>query len=94
MPAARCQLLRRTAAKAIFCPWPEMAGTDDPRGHEQRTKATTMTHLIDRLKRRAKEYTLYRRTRDEIARMPRDVALDLNIYPGDADRIARRAVWG
>lgn len=53
-----------------------------------------MTHLIERLKRRANEYALYRRTRDEIARMPLDVALDLDIYPGDAERIARKAVWG
>lgn len=36
----------------------------------------------------------YRRTRDEIASLPRSVALDLGIYPEDADRIARQAVWG
>lgn len=36
----------------------------------------------------------YRRTRDEIARLPRSVALDLGIFPEDADRIARTAVWG
>ena len=31
---------------------------------------------------------------DEIARLPLDVALDLGLYPGDADRIAHRAVYG
>ena len=36
----------------------------------------------------------YLRTRCEIASMPLNVALDLDIYPGDADRIARRAVYG
>ena len=41
-----------------------------------------------------RDHARYCRTRDEIARMPLDVALDLNIYPGDADRIARAAVWG
>jgi uncharacterized protein YjiS (DUF1127 family) len=53
-----------------------------------------MTHLIERLKREAANLARYRRTRDEIARMPLDVALDLDIYPGDAAKIARKAVWG
>lgn len=53
-----------------------------------------MSSLIQRLRRRAEEIALYRRTRDEIARMPLDVALDLDIYPGDASKIARAAVWG
>ena len=34
---------------------------------------------------------LYRKTRDEIARMPLDMALDVGIYPGDAEEIARKA---
>ncbi len=53
-----------------------------------------MTKLIERLKRRAHEVALYRRTRNEIARMPLDLALDLDIFPGDAAQIARKAVWG
>lgn len=53
-----------------------------------------MTPLLDRLRRTLADHARYRRTRDEIARMPPDVALDLDIYPGDADRIARAAVWG
>lgn len=36
----------------------------------------------------------YNRTRREIAKLPLDVALDLDIYPGDADRIAAKAVYG
>ena len=36
----------------------------------------------------------YRRTRDEIAGLPRSVSLDIGIFPEDADRIARAAVWG
>jgi uncharacterized protein YjiS (DUF1127 family) len=36
----------------------------------------------------------YRRMRDEIARMPPEMALDLGIHPGDADELARRAVYG
>lgn len=42
----------------------------------------------------ARTYARYRKTRDEIANLPLDVALDLDIYPGDAERIAREAVYG
>ena len=34
------------------------------------------------------------RTRNELRAMPLDVALDLGIYRGDADKIARAAVYG
>jgi uncharacterized protein YjiS (DUF1127 family) len=50
--------------------------------------------LIDTLKAAASNRAMYRRTRDEIARMPRDVAIDLGIFPEDADRIAWAAVYG
>ncbi len=53
-----------------------------------------MTTLISRLKDAADKRARFLRTRDEIARMPLDVALDLDIYPGDADRIAFDAVYG
>jgi uncharacterized protein YjiS (DUF1127 family) len=53
-----------------------------------------MISVIDMLKTAARNYALYRQTRDEIANMPLDVALDLGIYRGDADRIAREAVYG
>ncbi|MCX7890684.1 MAG: hypothetical protein N2422_13320 [Rhodobacteraceae bacterium] len=51
---------------------------------------TFLDTLALRLKRRAS----YRRTVAAIRSMPLDVALDLDIYPGDAERIARRAVYG
>jgi hypothetical protein len=53
-----------------------------------------MITMIKHLKTASRAYARYLETRDEIARMPLDVALDLNIYPGDADRIAREAVYG
>lgn len=53
-----------------------------------------MLTLIDALKAAAERRARFVRTRDEIARLPLDVALDLNIYPGDADRIAHEAVYG
>lgn len=36
----------------------------------------------------------YNRTVRELSRLPIDVALDLDIYPGDAKKIAHRAVYG
>lgn len=37
---------------------------------------------------------VYLRTRNAIRALPIDIALDLDIYPGDADAIARKAVYG
>ena len=48
------------------------------------------TNLRDAADRRRR----YNQTRREIARLPLDVALDLDIYPGDAEKIARQAVYG
>lgn len=42
----------------------------------------------------AVNYARYVKTRDEIANLSHDVAIDLDIYPGDAERIAREAVYG
>ncbi len=53
-----------------------------------------MNSIIAQLREAAAKRALYRRTRDEIAGMPRRVALDLGIFPEDAELIARRAVWG
>ncbi len=53
-----------------------------------------MQKFIHSLRARLGAHARYVRTRDEIARMPLDVALDLDIYPGDAARIARQAVYG
>jgi uncharacterized protein YjiS (DUF1127 family) len=57
-------------------------------------KGHKMISVISMLKEAARNYSLYRQTRDEIANMPLDVALDLGIYRGDAERIAREAVYG
>jgi uncharacterized protein YjiS (DUF1127 family) len=53
-----------------------------------------MITVIDMLKNAARNYATYRTTRDEIANLPLDVALDLGIYRGDAEKIAREAVYG
>ncbi len=53
-----------------------------------------MKTFIATLREAARKQALYVRTRNEIAALPRAVALDLGIYPEDADRIARQAVWG
>ncbi len=49
-----------------------------------------LNHLKGRLEKRA----AYNRTVREIRSLPIDVALDLDLYAGDAERIARRAVYG
>jgi hypothetical protein len=59
--------------------------------HKEEMKMLTM---IETLKEAARKRAAYVRTRDEIARMPLDVALDLDIYPGDAAKIAMKAVYG
>lgn len=48
-----------------------------------------MNFMAELEKRRA-----YNRTVRELSRLPLDVALDLDIYPGDAEKIAKRAVYG
>lgn len=45
-------------------------------------------------KEAARKRALYLRTRDEIARMPRQMALDLDILPEDASDLAYAAVYG
>ncbi len=53
-----------------------------------------MKSLIANYRANAALRAKYRQTRDEIAAMPRHVALDLGIFPEDAAQIARVAVWG
>lgn len=53
-----------------------------------------MNSVFEMLKTAAVNYALYRQTRSEIANLPADIAMDLGIYPGDAERIAREAVYG
>ena len=47
-------------------------------------------NFVTELKKRAQ----YHRTVRELRSLPLDTALDLNIYQGDATRIAHRAVYG
>jgi uncharacterized protein YjiS (DUF1127 family) len=53
-----------------------------------------MTDLFSTLKTRAVKRAQYRRTVRELRALPLDVALDLDLYRGDAERIAARAVYG
>jgi len=53
-----------------------------------------MKSFINNLRVAIAKRSAYCRTRDEIAYMPLHTALDLDIYPGDAEKIARRAVYG
>jgi hypothetical protein len=53
-----------------------------------------MFTVYDMLKTAAVNYARYRATRDEIANLPPDVALDTGLFPADAERIAREAVYG
>lgn len=52
-----------------------------------------MKHFITRVKTAVSNYARYINTRNEIARLPLDMALDLGLFRGDADKIARKAVW-
>jgi uncharacterized protein YjiS (DUF1127 family) len=52
-----------------------------------------MTNLIAKVKTALNNYARYVATRNEIARMPLDVSLDLGLFRGDAEKIARKAVW-
>lgn len=53
-----------------------------------------MAHLMSSLRDRFEKRAAYNRTVREIRSMPLDVALDLNIYQGDAEIIAAQAVYG
>ena len=53
-----------------------------------------MTHLMSSVRDRLQKRAAYHRTVREIRAMPLDVALDLNIYQGDAEKIASEAIYG
>jgi uncharacterized protein YjiS (DUF1127 family) len=53
-----------------------------------------MLAMFEQLMTAARNQVRYQRTRSELSRLPLDTRLDLDIYEGDIDRIARRAVWG
>ncbi|MBY6046869.1 hypothetical protein KUV47_08330 [Vannielia litorea] len=50
--------------------------------------------VLTTLRAAYEKHRAYTRTRNEIAALPRDVALDLGIFPEDASQIARAAVYG
>lgn len=53
-----------------------------------------MTRLYETLRDRLDRRARYRRTLRELRSLPLDTALDLDIYHGDARRIASQAVYG
>lgn len=53
-----------------------------------------MTHLMSSVRDRLRKRVSYHRTIREIRDMPLDVALDLDIYRGDAEKIAQRTIYG
>lgn len=53
-----------------------------------------MKTLIAHLRAQVAAHAAYARLRNEIAALSHAEALDLGIFPGDAERIARKAVWG
>lgn len=53
-----------------------------------------MTRILTTLRTAALKRADYRRTKRELSQLPVNVALDLDLYPGDADHLARRAVYG
>ena len=53
-----------------------------------------MKTLFAKYRAEVAKQAAFRWTRDEIANMARSTAIDLGIFPEDADKIAREAVWG
>ena len=53
-----------------------------------------MPILFSSLRERIAKRAEYRRTLRELQSLPLDVALDLDIYRGDAEKIAAQAVYG
>ena len=53
-----------------------------------------MYPLLSRMQNVMRARAAYRRTVHALRKLPVDVALDLDLYPGDAESIARRAVYG
>ena len=53
-----------------------------------------MNRMMTDLRAAAAKRRRFIETRNQIRRMPLDVALDLDIFREDADKIARAAVYG
>jgi hypothetical protein len=84
-------VLRRSMT--IFNPVAGSANRLLAQDHRAR-KGLTMAHIMSSLRDRLNKRAAYNRTVQEIRMMPLDVALDLDIYPGDAEKIAAQAVYG
>jgi len=50
--------------------------------------------IFENIRDRAKKAAAYQRTVSELRAMPRDVKLDLGIFDGDIENIARTSVYG
>ncbi|MFA8384036.1 MAG: hypothetical protein ACEPO2_00295 [Pelagibaca sp.] len=77
----------------MFNPVAGSANSLPAQDHRAR-KGLTMAHLMSSLRNRLQKRAAYHRTVREIRMMPLDVALDLNIYQGDAEKIAAHAIYG
>lgn len=53
-----------------------------------------MKKLLANYRAYAEQHARYRQTRDEIAGLSKAESIDLGIFPCDAEKIARKAVWG
>ena len=53
-----------------------------------------MHSFMARIRDLAEKRARYNRTVSELRALPLDVALDLDIYPGDAEKLAHAAVYG
>lgn len=53
-----------------------------------------MTHLLTHLQQGLKKRAAYHRTLAELRRMPLDVAIDLDLDPMQAPKLAAQAVYG
>ena len=60
----------------------------------RKMKGQTMLSMFEDLADRLKKRSRFRRTVAALRAMPLDVALDLDLYSGDAEKIARRVVYG
>lgn len=60
----------------------------------QETKGKTMNTFFNGVRENLRKRAAYRRTVAELRDMPPSVALDLDIYRGDAETMARKAVYG
>ncbi len=75
-------------AKSVVSANFEGSSNPNPKG------TVTMGTLLNRMQDNLRARRAYNRTVAEIRGLPLDTALDLDLYPGDAKSIARRAVYG